>query len=67
MKTSGPRGNNLAAFTKTIGGTSHRLGSYCFDSKNTSYANAAGNYTVALWIKDSAGQTTYKTFSVRVK
>jgi hypothetical protein len=66
MKVSGPKGNDLTAFSNYISGTSHSLGNYYFDSNNSSYAGVAGNYTVALWIKDAAGNTESKVFGVTV-
>jgi len=66
MLVSGPKGNNLTAFSTPISGTSHSLNNYFFDSNNSSYAGVAGNYTVALWIKDSAGQTESRVFNVNV-
>ncbi len=66
MMVSGPKGNNLTAFSSAVSGTSLNLSSYYFDSNNTNYAGMAGNYTVALWIKDTADQTASVVFSVQV-
>jgi hypothetical protein len=67
MKVSGPKGNDLTAFSNNISGTSHSLSGYYFDSNNSYYAGVAGSYTVALWIKDSAGNTESKVFGVQVR
>ena len=49
-------------FTENISGTSKSLGSYYFNSGDTTYANKAGLYTVTLTIRDSAGQIESKSF-----
>ena len=58
MVVSGPRGNDITAFSETLYGTSKSLSSYYFDSQNTKYAGVKGTYYVNLWIKDTIGQAT---------
>lgn len=58
MVVSGPRGNDITAFSETLYGTSKSLSSYYFDSKNATYANVKGTYSVNFWIKDTMGQAT---------
>ena len=66
MKVSGPKGNDLIAFSNTISGTNHSLSNYYFDSNNSAYAGIPGNYTVAMWIKDAAGNTESRVFGVTI-
>lgn len=67
MTVSGPRGNNIVAFSAGVSGTSRSLSSFYFDSKNTSYANVKGSYTVTLWVTDSGTKVTARSFSIVVR
>ncbi|MEI7894180.1 MAG: hypothetical protein WCI05_13890, partial [Myxococcales bacterium] len=68
MMVSGPKGNNLTAFSDTaVSGKTKSLSAYYFDSSSTAYAGVAGTYTVALWVKDTSAQTASKTFTVTVR
>jgi PKD repeat protein len=58
MTVSGPKGNNMLIFTDPVSGKSKDLSAYSFQSNNPTYSNLAGNYTVYLTAKDSAGQST---------
>ena len=67
VRVSGPKGSNLIAISDTsVSGVSKALTGYFFDSANATYAGVAGNYTVVLSAKDTAGLTASKTFAVAV-
>lgn len=67
MKVSGPKGNDLTAFSEGLSGLKKDLSGYYFDSTNSTYGGKKGSYTVALWFKDTSGQTMSHTFSVKVQ
>lgn len=66
MMVTGPRGSEIQAWSYNVSGISKSLSGYSFDSGNSSYAGVPGNYRVAIWTKDTAGQTVEKVFNVTV-
>jgi len=67
MLVSGPRGNNVTAFTdSSASGTSKSLTGYYFDGANSQYAGVPGTYTVTLTARNTSGQSASKTFTVLI-
>ncbi len=67
VMVSGPKGNDIIGHTYSVSGTIKDVSAYYFDSSDTNYAGVPGNYYVALWIKDTNGETTNRVFPVTVQ
>ena len=66
MVTS-PKVTDHQVNTYPVSGTSHSLSSYGFDTGNTTYAGVGGNYTVAIWARDTSGQATQQVWHFYVE
>jgi len=66
IKVTSPKVTDFTVLGQSVSGTSRSLTSYGFNTSNSTYAGVTGNYTVALWVKDTSGNTSSKVWNFYV-